>query len=223
MTVLIPTLVPAIQAVSNYIEKQRANLSDKQLKIMLEICRRLERLELQAADLIVINKLLCEKQGSNIDFDSSTDTITFSVGGESLSLKLKRANPDVPITMLGEQSSISAYNAGTSQTADEEEQNLRIELEEKLESYYQSAHRILKLFGRMSCLPKIKCDAISRVRNELIEHPEDGSLYSFGVGSKGPCVKPMHRGEPKFIDEGLVPNTQGFIDAIVAGCEVNLS
>ena len=112
----------------------------------------------------------------------------------------------------------SAYHATMSQPSDEEEQRLRVELEEKVESYYQSAHRVLKLFGRIPDLAKIKCVAISRVRNELIEHPSDGALYSFGTGSTGPRVKPLHLGNLKFNDEGLVPTTQAFVDAIVRGC-----
>lgn len=215
-----PVLAPAIQAVSGYVERRRTDLLPEQVEILLEIRRRLERLEAQAHKLIGINNRMSEKKRFNVDFNSSTDTIIISVGGKEQLLKLNRADPNVPMQMR-ELVSGSAYHAGISQTSDEEEQSLQAELEENLESYYQSAHRVLKLFGRVSCLPKIKCVAISRVRNELIEHPDDGALYSFGIGSTGPRVKPMHRGTSKFNDEGLVPNTQDFVDAIVAGCIVN--
>jgi hypothetical protein len=162
-------------------------------------------------------KRMWAKQGFKVDFDPATDTIVFSMGGTEQRLKLNRANPNVPIEMTG-LSAISAYHAGTSQPSDEEEQRLRLELEEKLESYYQSAHRVLKLFVRVPDLAKIGCIAISRVRNELIEHTDEGALYSFGVGSSGPRVKPMHRDTPKFNDEGLVPNTRALVDAVVVGC-----
>jgi hypothetical protein len=212
-----PTLVPAVQAVAQYAERHQGDLSPEHAQVLLEIRRRLDRLGAQAAELIDINNRIWVKQGFKVDFDPSTDTVIVSIEGEEQRLKLKRADPNVPIQMKGLTAG-SGYHAGTSQPSDEEEQRLRLELEEKLESYYQSAHRVLKLFGRVPSLAKIKCVAISRVRNELIEHPDDGALYSFGTGSTGPRVKPMHRGTPKFNDEGLVPNTRAFVDAIVAGC-----
>jgi len=213
----VPTLVPAIQAVAGYAERHQGDLSPEDAQILLEITRRLERLGAEAVELIDINNRMWAKKGFKVDFDPSTDTVIVSVGGVEQRLKLKRADPNVPIQMRGLTAG-SGYHAGTSQPSDEEEQRLRLELEEKLESYYQSAHRVLKLFGSVPGLAKIRCVEISRVRNELIEHPDDGALYSFGVGSTGPRVKPMHRGAPKFNDEGLVPNTRAFVDAIVAGC-----
>lgn len=212
-----PTLMPAIQAVTEYAKRHQGELSLEHAQILLEIRRRFERLAAQAAGLIDINNRMCVKQGFKVDFDPSTDTIIVSIGDVEQRLTLKRADPNVPIQMKGLTAG-SGYHAGTSEPSDEEEQRLRLELEEKLESYYQSAHRVLKLFGRVPGLAKVRGVAISRVRNELIEHPNDGALYSFGAGSTGPRVKPMHRGAPKFNDEGLVPNTQAFVDAIVTGC-----
>lgn len=130
---------------------------------------------------------------------------------------MKRADPNVPLKMR-RLTAGSAYHTGESQPSDEEEQRLRLELEEKLESYYHSAHRVLKLFHGLPGLSNIRCVEVSRVRNNLIEHPAAGALYSFGVGSTGPRVKPMYRGASEFNDEGLVPNTRAFVDAIVAGC-----
>lgn len=215
-----PTLIPATLAVAEYAKRHGADLSPDDAQILLEVRRRLERLEQQAAELVEINNRMCAKQGLKVDFDSASDTIVFSVDGVEQRLKLNRADPNVPIKMR-ELTSGSGYHAASSEPADDEEQKLRVKLEEKLESYYQSAHRVLKLFGRVSRLPEIRCVAISRVRNELIEHTDDGALYSFGVGSTGPRVKPMHRGAPKFNDEGLVPNTRAFVDAIVSGCAVS--
>lgn len=212
-----PDLQPAINAVESYARRHADTLSPEHAQILLEICRRLERMRAQAVELIDINNRIWAKAAFTIRFDPETETIIISVGGEEHALKLNRADPGVPIQMRSFAAGI-AYHAGSSKAMDEEEARLRVELEEKLESYYQSAHRVLKLFGRIPALSKIRCTSISRVRNELIEHPDDGALYSFGVGSNGPTVKPMHRGTPRFIDEGLVPNTEAFVKAIVAGC-----
>jgi hypothetical protein len=54
------------------------------------------------------------------------------------------------------------------------------------------------------------------VRNNLIEHPDKQQLfYSFGFGSTGPRAMPIHKGEPEWNDDGLVPNTIAFVAAIV--------
>jgi hypothetical protein len=212
-----PTLVPAAQAVAAYAERHQADLPPEHCEVLLEIGRRLERLGAQAVELIDINNRMWEKRGLKVDFDPSTDTFIASVGGveQRLKVKVKRADPNVPLE-IKDATAGSVYHAGAAPASDEEEQRLRLQLEEKLESYYQSAHRVLKLFGRVPGLPKIRCVAISRIRNELIEHAND-ALYSFGVGSTGPRVKPMFRGTQKFNDEGLLPNTSAFVDAIVAG------
>ncbi|HXK39482.1 MAG TPA: hypothetical protein VJ837_01485, partial [Candidatus Paceibacterota bacterium] len=151
-----------------------------------------------------------------------TDTVTVSVAGIELQqLTLKRADPDVPMKMR-ELTSGSAYDAG-SEATDDEEALLRIELEEKLEGYYYSAHRILKLLARgrfPGLTKKIRCTPILRVRNELIDHADQKGayLYSFGVGSTGPRVKPSYQGKQVYNDEGLVPNTEAFVQAVVSAC-----
>lgn len=212
-----PTLTPAITAVREYSAAHMDELSPQQAQTLLEVERRLERLEVQAAELIEINNRLWAREGFGVSFDPESDTIIVSFGDHEQRLKLNRADPDVPMSMRL-LSATSAYHAGMPPHSDEEEQVLRIELEEKLESYYQSAHRVLKLFGTIPALSKIRCLPITRVRNNLIEHPDTGALYSFGVGSTGPRVKPLYRGNHSFNDEGLVPNTREFVEAIASGC-----
>jgi hypothetical protein len=76
-----PTLVPATQAVSEYLERRHADLTPEHAQILLEIRRRLERLGAQAAELIDINNRMWAKQNFKIEFDAATDTIVVSVGG----------------------------------------------------------------------------------------------------------------------------------------------
>lgn len=207
-------------AVADYLERHKDTLAPDHAERLLESRRRLERLAVQAAELIDLNNRMCLRAPLAARLDRATDTLTLSVGGAEVKLRLNRADPNVPVEVRGEAFS-SGYHAGRSVPRDEEEEALRFELETKLESYYQSAHRVLKLFGRIPALAKIRCAAITLVRNNLIEHAEadDGSLYSFGASSAGPRVKPMHGGAPKFNDEGLVPNTRAFVAAIVSGCK----
>ncbi|MBM4127612.1 MAG: hypothetical protein FJ247_09740 [Nitrospira sp.] len=77
-----PTLVPAIRAVSEYEEAIRANLSPEHVQVLIEIRRRLQRLEAQAAELIDINNRMWARQGLKVDFDPTTDTVAVSMGGD---------------------------------------------------------------------------------------------------------------------------------------------
>jgi hypothetical protein len=217
MTATAPDISPASKAVAEFEQRQRANLIAEHGQILSEIQRRLSRLQRQASELIDINNRMWAKRGIEMRFDPLDESIVLSVGGVERRLKFERADPNIPIA-AGASTGTSAYHAGNSDNADEEEQVLRLELEEKIESFYQSAHRILKLFRRIPSLERIKSPAVTRVRNNLIEHPSDGSLYSFGVGTTGPRVKPMYQGTQEFDDDGLVPNTAEFVAAIVKGC-----
>ena len=195
------------------------------MQIFLEIRRRLGRLRVQAAELIDVNNRLEAKYAeygrAQHHIDPATNTLVFTYLGKEM-IRYRAADPNKPIQIVQQVGWSSGYEAGATPpawpAADEEVQKLRLVLEDKLESYYQNAHRVLKLFGRIPGTKKIECRPITLVRNKLIEHPKDGSLYSFGSGWAGPLVKPMFRGELEFHDEGLVPNTRAFVDVIVAGC-----
>lgn len=214
----IPTFKPALDAIVDFTESNSPKLTPSQNQTLLEVKRRLERLEVQVSTLMTINEKLILKEGFKTDFDPSTDTMTVSFGGQEMKVKLRRADPNIPIKMR-DLTRGSAYHAGNDDSVDEEEKKLRIELETELESYYQSAHKVLKLLGTIPGLSKIRSVPITRVRNNLIEHTPNGATYTFGVGSTGPRVKPMYQGELVFNDEGLLPNTQEFINSIVAGCK----
>lgn len=212
------TFKTAIKSIVEFAKSNSSKLTPSQNQTLLEIKRRLERLDTQVVKLMEINEKLMLKEGFKIDFDQANDTVVISIGNNEQRIKLNRADPTIPITM-DNLSRGSAYHARSDNSLDEEENRLRIELESELESYYQSAHKILKLLGTISQLPRIRCMSISRIRNNLIEHAQDGATYTFGIGSTGPRVKPMYQGELVFNDEGLLPNTQKFIDSIVTGCK----
>ena len=211
-----PSLQPAIDAIQDFMNKQA--LSEEAQEALREVMRRLERLSIEVKELIDINNRLLTASDMAIktEFDASTDTLVVRAGGAELKIQLRRDDSNLPIkpNTLTEG---EGYPAGAGEEIPLEEAQLRHELETKLEAFYYSAHRVLKLFGRTPALPKIKCMAITQVRNNLIEHPKDGTSYTFGTGSTGPRVKPMHKGDPAWNDEGLVPNTRDFVDAIVTG------
>jgi len=216
MPAVAPDFTAAIRAVAECQERARSQLTDEHAKILSEIQRRLSRLDTQGKELIDINNRMWSKRGLDVRFDAKAESLVFTVGGVEKRMQFVRADPNVPVS-LGASTGTASYVAG-SENADAEEESLRIELEEKIEGFYQSAHRILKLFGRIPGLEKIKCTAVTRIRNNLIEHPKDGALYTFGVGTTGPRVKPMYQGAQEFNDDGLVPNAAEFVATIVDGC-----
>jgi hypothetical protein len=216
MPAIAPDFTPALRAVAECQERASARLSDEHVKILSEIQRRLSRLNAQAGELIDINNRMWSKRGLDIRFDAVEESLVLTIGGVEKRLKFARADPNVPVA-IGASTGTAAYVAG-SEDGDAEEQSLRIELEEKIEGFYQSAHRILKLFGRVPGLEKIRCAAVTQIRNNLIEHPKDGALYSFGVGTTGPRVKPMYQGAQEFNDDGLVPTAAELVASIVRGC-----
>jgi hypothetical protein len=81
-----------------------------------------------------------------------------------------------------------------------------------LDDYYHNAHRVLKLMKSLPGQAGFSCREITIVRNKLVEHPEHGEPYSFGFGSTGPVVRPMHRAGREWRDAGLVPNTESFVN-----------
>jgi hypothetical protein len=219
MSTPTPDLTAAIEAVSRHASKRAPTATETEKATLEEVSRRLQRLGVLAAELIVINDAIWASGQSNISFDSDTDTLIFSVEGIEQRLTLKRADPNVPITVRTLDSG-AGYSASTSVALDQEA--LRFALEEKLESYYHSAHRVLKLLGTLPEFVGVRCEAVTRVRNNLVEHPPEGSTYSFGYGSAGPRVKPSRRTALQWVDEGLLSNTSALVNAIVKACKKEL-
>ena len=211
-----PSFAAAASAARAYEASRKDTLSTPHQEALREIARRLDRLTVQFEDLMAVNEKLMTASGLSLQFDPSTDSITLRVGDVEQHIQLNRADPKVPIEMKSLTQG-GAYLAGSGEDALAGDPELRLTLEIGLESFYQSAHRVLKLFGMIDELRRIRCLPVTQVRNNLIEHPEDDQFYSFGFGSTGPRVKPMHRGEPVWNDEGLLPNAAAFVTAIISG------
>jgi len=218
----VPDLQPAIRAVDRLAESRNVVLPSEGKETLGETRRRLERLSTDAQRLIEINNALDDAEGITVQFDPDSDTVVYRVGDAEMKLKLRRADPSVPIGM-GHVTSGAAYDATQEGTPPLPNAELRRELETGLEAFYYSAHRILDLLATIPGLKKIDCREIRIVRNKLVEHASPGTLYSFGFGSTGPRVKPMHRGVAEWNDDGLVPNVQSFVRTIDTAIAVLLS
>lgn len=204
-----PSFGPAIKALQKF-KAGPSQLSPAQQETVAEITQRLRRLDNDVGRPIGLNNRFLKRSPLKTEFDPSTDTVTFRVGDVEQKLKLKRANPAVPLTMRR----LTAGGAYKSDSATPEQLGLsnreRHEFEGLLEEYYNNAHRILKLVRTLPDLSKFECREITIVRNKLVEHPLAGDVYSFGFGASGPVVRPMRKPDREWIDDGLVPNTESF-------------
>jgi len=214
-----PSYQRAIDAVGRYRDRHDATLSVGQKETLDEIVRRLHRLAGQAKQLIELNNAFLETEGLTTEFDPTTDTVTVRVGDIQQSIKLKRADPNVPIKMEGLTAG-GAYKAGV-RAGDPSgvSESQRLIYEGLLEDYYHNAHRVLKLMRLLPGQADFKCREITIVRNKLVEHPDEGEPYSFGFGSAGPVVRPMQRPGREWRDEGLVSNTERFVNELASALE----
>jgi hypothetical protein len=205
-----PSFGPAIKALQK-VKASHRQLSPAQQETVAEITQRLRRLDNEVGRLISLNNRFLKRRPLTTEFDQSTDTVTFRAGDVEQKIKLKRANPAVPITAR----QLAAGGVYKPDTATPEQVGLsndeRHEFEGLLETYYSNAHRILKLVRTLPGLGKFECREITIVRNKLVEHPLAGDVYSFGFGTSGPVVRPLRKPDREWVDNGLVPNTESFI------------
>ncbi len=131
-----------------------------------------------------------------VSSDEVSHTISFTHKGQTQSIKLSHADPNVPISIAGS-TSISAYKAGSEkrESATPDTDEFKMLVEQMLEHYYSNAFRVTKFVQQVSGRSKYDCRPITIVRNKLIEHFKPGSIYSFGFGSNDPFIKPIYRGE----------------------------
>lgn len=217
-----PSYSPAIKALQKSQASKAHTASKAELETINEIARRLRRLDNQVGQLINTNNSLVQQRVPRTEFDPETDTVTTRIGGVELKTKLRRADPNKPIQMrtlaVG-----GAYKAGRQTTRPKEQDVDEMMFEGALEDYYHNAHRVLKLVKRLLGLSNFGCNEITIVRNKLVEHPEYGEAYSFGFGTSGPVVRPMHKPGREWIDAGLVPDTQAFVKKLTKAFEHQLS
>ena len=211
------TLPELISAVNAYGSRSGISLSPTRVETLKEIRARVLRLEGQYVELLQINGQLLDTdpRSPQTSFDPDTDTITIRGSTETRKIKLIRADPAVPISLVGS-ATTAGYHAGSQDDEGEQRRKLKMRMESLLEDFYQSAHRIQKLVLELTGRSRIKATKVTIVRNKLVEHPDPGDFYSFGYSSNGPTVRPLHRAGRQWIDEGLVPNVADFVSKMVA-------
>ena len=206
----------AYKATVHYIDIRLLEFTLEQKDVADELKRRIMRLENDYNRLIHINNLLCEAELPKSHFDETTGIITATYKGATSSFRLISANPNTPVKAVG-RFGTGAYtpNDIDKMIGSEELDNLKMDMEQLLENFYNNAFRTTKLIQVLTGKTKYHCSEITMVRNRLIEHPEIGSIYSFGFSTNGPVVKPIQRGEKTWVDNGLIPNTHALVASLI--------
>ncbi len=211
---IIPSYEEVITLLVEYFKSYENRLNGNQISSINEVKRRLSRLDKLSEELINLNnQLITTNEFFNLNFDPINGFIVNIDGKEHL-VKLKRKDPNVPIHMVG-QVALSGYSANNKEIESEDDSEIKNEFEEKIESFYQTAHRVLKIVKILPGIVNFKCKEITITRNKLIEHTEERHIYSFGFGSYGPVLKPERpKNEDEFRDQGFTKNSQAFIDSL---------
>lgn len=215
----IPDFGPAIRALEAFASEDA--LTDNERRVLREVSRRLARMPNAVQRLMYMNDRLLRETSLGGHLDPDTGEAVFRDGEHEFRLRLRPHDPSKPISIIETPQQFTSYEAGTAEPMDPDSEGLREMLEDAIELFYHSAHRVLKLLREVEALPKIRCRPVTIVRNQLVEHPEHlgehGTIYSFGYTTDGPVVKPIQLGDPEHTDAGLLPNARAFIDAIVEG------
>ncbi|MEY4602554.1 MAG: hypothetical protein RL292_495 [Candidatus Parcubacteria bacterium] len=182
------------------------SLKEKDLGIELENCvNNLEYISKEVVD--VVNELFFE----TTLLPNDNDVIEFM----GFKLKLKRANPNIPIKL--ENASI-AYSKGQefSLTGKEDKEK---KLERLSIEFYRTAHRAIDIAEKLPELKAFKARDIRIVRNKLIDHSDEkGGIThnSFSYSkNEGPYVKGLRVGNQlEHMDKGFKLNNENFINEL---------
>lgn len=205
------------KVVIKYIDHNKQVFSVEQMDAAAELKRRLLSLENSFNRLTHINEELSTDAMPEMLFDPETGVMTQKFMGIEHSIKVERANPLVPVSILLEPVLLkSTYINELSDNEIESEvsERLKIEMEPLIEQYYYNAFRVSKLIQILTGKSRYDCRVITIVRNNLIEHPKSETIYSFGFGLGGPFIKPVQRGVILWEDSGLVKNTEEFVSSL---------
>ncbi len=134
-----------------------------------------------------------------------------------LKIRLKRANPNVPIKL--DNASV-AYPRGDGERAQTKNTELEKKLERRTIEFYQTAHRIIHIAENIPGLKDFKCKEVRIIRNHLIEHPDskdskityDSFAYS---KNEGPYVKGLRKdSQSGHRDRGFKANSASFLTGL---------
>lgn len=153
-------------------------------------------------------------------FDTTTDTMTFG----KITLKLNRADENVPISVGNVTQAFSLSNNGL---LDNKDYCRLKEIDYLLKSFYHEACRIIEISKKLPHFNKVKCKVVTIVRNKLIEHAgtkdKDANVTFDSITlslSEGPTIKGLRKNQQQaFKSKGFNSDFSIFMTALEKSLE----
>jgi hypothetical protein len=183
-----------------------------------ELIMRLTSVKSQYIKLMELNAIYLRDDSMKMEmiFNEESGEMFFAHQGKVISsLKLNRADPNVPVKLMSKSDMSSFIPEEESNDILGDINKIQKEIAKELENFYFNASKLWDLVEK-TIFKKSKSEfiGVKMVRNKLIEHTEDGDIYSFGVSEEwGPSVKPsqLKNRKEKWHDKGLKVNTEELI------------
>lgn len=199
------------ELLQSYTEKFSSSFTTQQKDLVSEFINKLGDLEQISSDIVNVNSHLFDASSFNLNNEDEIEIMGFK-------LKLKRADPNVPIQLDNATKAYSRGNVLSSvnpETIDKERR-----LERLASEFYRVAHRIAHIAEKLPVLTIFTAKSIRMIRNHLIEHPEStdsgitNDSFSYSK-NEGPLVKGLRVGDKaQFMDKGFKINNEEFLSEL---------
>lgn len=199
------------ELLQSYTEKFSSSFTTQQKDLASEFINKLGDLEQISSDIVNVNSQLLDVPSLSPSNEDVIEIMGFK-------LKLKRADPNVPIQLDNATKAYSRGNALSSVNPEIIDEERR--LERLASEFYRVAHRVVHIAQKLPALTILKAKSIRIIRNQLIEHPEsaDGGIThdSFSYSkNEGPYVKGLRVGDKtQFMDKGFKINNEEFLSEL---------
>ena len=184
----------------------------REAAIIFEVRRRIERLERTYEQIKPINKeIMNGGLGSYIDPATNDMVLQTTIAGTiRVPMQDKGKKFEAKTLSMG-------YSASSPDWLQDSHKILKMDMEILVEAFYYNAHRVVRLVSQLSSVSKIRKIGVLDVRNNLIEHDELGSYFTYGASEDGPIVKAMKNSvrtdSPS--DQGLYKNLAELLDVLL--------
>ena len=180
-----------------------------------EIESRINTLASEYDKLQSLNDLILKHDTNipKIDLDPASGKLKIELKGVITELFIRKKDEDVPVS-IRDKSLLTSFLPEGDTPDSQNIDKLKNSLGPALEAFYYSANKLIDLVESLPNVSKFSFIGVKMVRNKLIEHPPDGSLYSFGASTSGPVIKPVKIITYNWNDKGLTSNALELVEHV---------
>lgn len=209
-----------LNLINEFKVKTAHRLEEKDNDLLEEISSKLDGILLLKDRITKLNQEFLKKNNFSMKFDTTTDTMTFG----KITLKLNRADENVPISVGNVTQAFSLSNNGL---LDNKDYCRLKEIDYLLKSFYHEACRIIEISKKLPHFNKVKCKEVTIVRNKLIEHAgtkdKDANVTFDSITlslSEGPTIKGLRKNQQQaFKSKGFNSDFSIFMTALEKSLE----